>query len=41
MMVKEIIIVYSETHKKLININADLLTVKAGGRYIYHSDLKD
>jgi hypothetical protein len=36
MLFKKIIPVYSEKHMKNINKNADLLTVKAGGTYIYH-----
>jgi hypothetical protein len=37
---KQKITVYAENHTKHININAALLTVKAGGTYIYHSALK-
>jgi hypothetical protein len=42
--VKEIIIVYSENHTKHINTlcgqNAEVLNVKVGGTYNYHSALK-
>jgi hypothetical protein len=38
MLFKEIIAVYSENHAKPINTN-ELLSVKAGGSYSYHSAL--
>jgi hypothetical protein len=41
---KEIIAVYTENHKKpiitLCGQNAELLIIKAGGRYSYHWALK-
>jgi hypothetical protein len=44
MLFKEIITVYSENNTKLINTlygqNAEILNVKAGGTYNYHSALK-
>jgi hypothetical protein len=40
MLFGEIIAVYTENHKKPVNIfcekNVDLLIIKAGGRYSYH-----
>jgi hypothetical protein len=44
MLFKEIIAVHSENHTKHINThygqNAELLNVKAGGTYYYHSAIK-
>jgi hypothetical protein len=43
-LLKDIIALYSEKHTKPINTlcgqNAELLTVKAGGKYMYHRVLK-
>jgi hypothetical protein len=39
MMFKKMIFVYSETHKKHINTNVELLTVKADCTYSYRSAL--
>jgi hypothetical protein len=42
--VREIITLYSDNHKKPINTlfiqNAELLNVKAGGKYSHHGALK-
>jgi hypothetical protein len=40
MLFKDIITVYAENHTMPIKQNAELLIIKAGGTYIYHSTLK-
>jgi hypothetical protein len=41
MLVKEIIVVYSENHRKPINKKAGFLIVEGAGTYSYHSVLKE